>query len=218
MAGAQKKKRRRSRHQGDPERAEIAARREEARRRAREERRAAALAEEQRTRRRKSVRRIVVWTAGGAALIAVGLLVFRPAPEVEGVDTPDELDTRILAAGEAFEYPSSTPTSGPYRDEDPVCGVFPDQIDPEAAVTALYYGAVVVWHDPDLPASELSVLSGLAADAETHVVVSPNTGLDAPIVATAWNRLKTYERADAAADFIETYRTRGPESADCPVS
>ncbi len=218
MAGPNKKKRRRSRHRGDPQRAAIAAQREEARRRAREERRLTAIAAEKREKRLKAARRVVTWTVGGVALIALALFLFRPAPEVDGVSTPEELEATALAVGESFDYGTPTPTSGPYLEGDPTCGVFAGEMRPEDAVTALHYGAVVVWHDPELGEADVAALAALATDAETHVVVSPNASLDSPIVATAWNRLLSYEGAADVADFIDTYRKRGPDSADCPVS
>jgi hypothetical protein len=218
MAGPQKKKRRRSRHHRDPRRAEIAAQREEARKRAREERRLAAIAEEKRLRRRKQLKRMGTWTVAGVGLAALALFLFRPDPEIEGVVISEESDVRVLEDGEAFDYGSAAPTSGPYLDGDPICGVFAEPVDPTAAVTALYYGAVVVWHAPELAEDEIAALSALATDAESHVVVSPNSGLDEVIVATSWNRLRAYDNADATAEFIKTYRKRGPASADCPVS
>jgi len=37
-----------------------------------------------------------------------------------------------------------------------------------------------------------------------------------PVVATAWNRFKTYDGADPEiAAFVETYRNGGPESLRC---
>jgi hypothetical protein len=218
MAGTKKKKRRRSRHRGDPNRAEIAARREEARRQAREERRLAAIAAEKRERRRKVFRRVTTWTLGGVALAALALFLFRSAPEIDGVVTPDEQEAVALAAGETFDYGTPAPTSGPYLESDPSCGVFAEEISAEDAVTALYHGAVVIWHSPDLGEADVAELAALAADAETYVVVSPNASLDSPIVATAWNRLLDYDTPADAAEFIETYRKRGPGSADCPVS
>ena len=51
---------------------------------------------------------------------------------------------------------------------------------------------------------------------DSHVVIASNPNLDEPIVATAWNRFKTYEQGDPEiADFVDTYRRRGPERVAC---
>lgn len=86
------------------------------------------------------------------------------------------------------------------------------------AVHALEHGAVVLWHRPDLPAEDLARLEEIVARWESHVILSPNPGIDDDVVATAWNRRKAYTAADPELDrFIETYRRRGPESVDCDL-
>lgn len=214
---ADKKKRKRNRH--DPNRAQTAAQREEARRRLREERRLAALAAAKKAKRKAALKRWGRFAIVGGAVTAFALLVFRPTPEVDGVEARDEIRAVKLVPGTAFDYGTTTPTSGPYYEDGQACGVFEEQIAPEQAATDIFYGAVVLWYQPDLPATELATLLTAATGYDSHVVVSPQTGLDSPIVATAWNRLMRYDSAEGITDFLDTYRKRAPGSGegDCPI-
>jgi hypothetical protein len=84
-------------------------------------------------------------------------------------------------------------------------------------VHALEHGTVVLWYDinkPDLG----SELASLMANWESHVIVSPSSELDAPIVATAWNRRTQFSEVSTDVDaFIDTYRNRGPEKVPCDI-
>ncbi|MCJ7725494.1 MAG: DUF3105 domain-containing protein, partial [Acidimicrobiia bacterium] len=63
----------------------------------------------------------------------------------------------------------------------------------------------------------LDALMTLVSEYDSHIVVSPQTGLESPIVATAWNRLKGYDSVEGVKDFIDTYRKRDKSVEDCPI-
>ncbi|MCJ7725695.1 MAG: DUF3105 domain-containing protein, partial [Acidimicrobiia bacterium] len=153
---AEKKKHRRNRH--DPNRAQTAAQREEARRRLREQRRLAALAEAKKQKRKAVLKRWGRYAVVGGAVTAFALLVFRPSPEVDGVDEVTEIRAKQLAAGDTFDYGTNTPTSGWYFEDQQACGIFDEQITAEQAATDIYYGAVVLWYSPDIDAADLAAL------------------------------------------------------------
>jgi len=138
--------------------------------------------------------------------------VFRPDPELEGVSRPRSLGGGHVAAA---SYDTPTPTSGAHDASAPGCATYREPLEPALAVHALEHGAVVLWYDADRP--ELAdELDAVTEEWDSHVIVSANTGLDAPIVAAAWNRLKSYEPGDPEInDFVRTYRRRGPESVSC---
>ena len=212
----QKKKRRRKRH--DPDRAARAAQREEAKRREREERRLAALAEQKKERRIAVLKRWGRYAVVAAAVTAVALWVFRPTPELEGAVIEPQLETGELVPGATFEYGTSTPTSGGYYKDAQACGVFDEEITAEAAATNVYYGAVVVWYDPEtISAAELAGLVVTATAYEDGVAVSPQADLGTPIVATAWRRSMTFDTPEGLTEFVETYRYRAPARNDCPT-
>ena len=215
MSGPQTKKRKRNRH--DPGRARAAAQREEAKRLQREERRKAAASEERKQKWVTLLKRWGRYALIGTAVTVVALFLFRADPEVEGVEAPAEIRAVFLEPGETFDYGTSTPTSGEFLEGDPACGVFDEQIASEEAATAIYYGAVVLWYQPDLPSTELEALLAAAGEYDSHVVVSPQEGLDDPIIATAWNRLMRYESAEGVAEFLDIYRKRAAGDGDCPM-
>ena len=77
---------------------------------------------------------------------------------------------------------------------------------------------MVLWYDPELPAADLDTLSRDADEYETHVVVSPQAGLESPIVATAWRRLMDLRlRPKGSSEFLDIYRKRGHEVEPCPI-
>ncbi|MEX2549695.1 MAG: DUF3105 domain-containing protein, partial [Nitriliruptoraceae bacterium] len=67
--------------------------------------------------------------------------------------------------------------------------------------------------------ADLAALEALADGYDSDVLVAPNPGLDAPIVATAWTRRMELETADPVLleAFASAFRGRGPESVDCPT-
>lgn len=214
MAHPKHRKKRHQRSRRDPERSKVQTQREEALQREREQRR---LEEEARAKRetlKKRVRGLVVPALVGLGVFAVAFVVFRPSSEVDGVERPEEIPAEALAVGEAFDYGTPAPTSGPYSPEPPVCGVFTEQVAAEDAVAALNAGAVVLWHRPDAQQA-VADLEAIAALYESHVLVSPNDGIDSPVVATAWNRRMEYSEGAPATEFVETYRD--PGMGDCPI-
>ncbi len=215
MAGPQKKKRKRNRH--DPDRTRVAAQREEDKRRQREERRKAAVAEERKQKWLALLKRWGRYALIGTAVTVIALFLFRADPEVEGAEIPTNIRAVELPVDGVFDYGTSTPTSGQFLPGDPACGVFDDQITSEEAATAIYYGAVVLWYRPDLPAADLDALLDAAREYDSHVVVSPQEGLDDPIIATSWNRLMRYESAEGVAEFLDIYRKRAAGDGDCPT-
>jgi hypothetical protein len=214
MAHPKHRKKPHQRSRRDPDRAKVQAQREEARRREREQRRREEEAAAKREKLKKRIRSLAVPALVGLGVFAVAFIVFRPSSEVDGVERPEEIPAEVLAAGETFEYGTPTPTSGPYSPGTPTCGVFAEQVPAEDAVAALHAGAVVLWHRPDATAA-VAELEAIAALFESHVVVSPNDGIDRAVVATAWNRLMAYDEGAPATEFVETYRS--PGDGDCPI-
>ncbi len=208
------KKRRR-----DPTSAPSAAQRDTPRaadkKRRREERQLAELQATIKARRIRRVRNVGAAVVGVVAIAVVGFLFFRPDPELAGVEKPRYAGTGHLAAG---AYDTATPTSGAHAPGAPRCGIYNEELTPSLAVHALEHGTVVVWYRPDLEEPRYDALESLVRSWPSHVILSPNTRLDDPIVATAWNRLKRYDLVgEDLREFIEIYRRRGPESIDCPL-
>ncbi len=154
--------------------------------------------------------------AGLVALLVIVFVVARPDPELPGVERPQNLGGGHLAAGQSGSYPSATPTSGRHAPSAPRCGVTTSPLALELAVHALEHGVVVVWHRPDISEADLTALYEVAGRFDSHLIVSPNPGIEDPIVATAWNRLARYDApGEELAEFIDVYQQRGPERLPC---
>jgi hypothetical protein len=199
--------------------AETARRRDEARRRAAEQRRAREESERRRKELLGRIRKIALPAAAVVAVFAAALLLVRPAPEVPGVSRVERVEGEALDAGAAFDYGTPTPSSGPYAPGEPMCGVYTEPLALEEAVAALRVGAVVIWYRPGEDAPD-PALAAHVGGVESHVVLAPNPRLNAPIVATALLREKSYESATELIDddFAGTYRLqRADEEAACPM-
>lgn len=169
-----------------------------------------------RLRQRKARRRQVL--TGGGIVLGIGVLAWlglRPGPELPGVERPANDGRGHVAAA---TYGDAAPTSGEHNGSAPACGLYPAPLAPDLAVHALEHGTVVFWYDaarPELAGELTEVLEAF----NSHVIVSPNENLTAPIVATAWNRrLELTGGGEQALSFASTYRRRGPESVPCAIT
>jgi hypothetical protein len=167
--------------------------------------------------RRRRVGRTRNAVAGGLVVagLAYGLwLLVRPDPELAGVTRPPYAGQGHV---QGATYDSATPTSGPHDPRSPRCGIYREALDPALAVHGLEHGAVVLWYDASRP-ELVETLAEATRAFDSHVIIAPNARLDAPVVATAWNRLKAYEPDDAEiTEFVDTYRQRGPEREPCDL-
>lgn len=167
-------------------------------------------------RRRRAIRRLRSWSLGALALVAVGVVIwwaFRPLPEVEAVERPRDLGRGHITGA---TYDDATPTSGAHSAASPPCGISPTPLEPDLAVHALEHGVVVLWYRADQPDVGAELLSAID-EWDSHIIISPSTAIESAIVATAWNRKKTYAEAGEVADFVAIYRKRGPESVACDL-
>ena len=209
--------RKRSRQQAKKTRA-IDAAAAEAKRARREERKRVEAEAKRKAERVRKLRNAGIGLVTIAAVVLAGWFIFKPGTELSGVEKPAFSGSDHVAQGGSVQYSTATPTSGNHDPRSPNCGIFTSQVPLELAVHSLEHGAVVIWYRPDLQETLLPGLQELIDGWDSHVLISPNSGISEPIVATAWNRLKRYDELDPELDeFIETYRRRGPESLDCAI-
>lgn len=166
-------------------------------------------------------RRLVL--AGVAFLILGGLayIATRPAPlALAAVATfPDQGQEHIDPGGPIPEYNSVPPTSGPHAPQPAPCGIYRQDVPDVFAVHTLEHGAVVVRYHPTIASSDREALEAYARDAETHIVVAPRSGLEDPIVLTAWTKLLRLSSVDRESidTFYGLYAQNGPErGVPCP--
>ena len=189
-----------------------------AKRARRDERKIAEAAVKRAANRRRRLKQGLGAAVGVALVVAVGLVIFQRVmpPELPGVEKVSDNGRPHLSTGQAASYATATPTSGSHNPSSARCGIFGHEVPAEFAVHSLEHGTVVIWYQLEVPDETIAGLRDIVNRYDDRVILSPNSRLGVPVVATAWNRLKAYDGADPEiAAFIETYRNRGPESLTC---
>lgn len=142
---------------------------------------------------------------------------------------PVEVQKAIaLSEGQAFEYNSTPPTSGGYREGELRFGVHKEEIAEALQVYALKGSTVLLQYGPQTSEEIVKLITGLVErlraakpDKYCRLIVAPYARLEGQkIVLTAWGRLdqlETYNEARMTA-FIDEWIDKGPEKADCTVA
>jgi hypothetical protein len=93
-----------------------------------------------------------------------------------------------------ISYIENPPIGGAHNVVWQNCGIYEAPIHSEHAVHSMEHGAVWITYRPGLPPDQVERLRALASD--DFLLLSPYPGLPQPVVASAWNRQLTFERAD----------------------
>ncbi|WP_211883038.1 DUF3105 domain-containing protein [Pseudarthrobacter albicanus] len=165
-----------------------------------------------RSRRNRLILIITAWTVGIA--LAAGLVVFAvistlpksPPAAIDGVQTFPGLSSNHVTG--PVKYAQSPPVGGDHSAVPLNCAVYSEPVPNENAVHSLEHGAVWVTYDPQ-------TVSGTQLDTlrkeipSTYAILSPYSGLPAPVVASAWGvQLKAAGADDPRVkDFIAKYRS-----------
>jgi hypothetical protein len=145
---------------------------------------------------------------GGGGVLAGG--------EIEGVRFYGELPQDHVEEGETVDYDGQLPPAG--GEHYPVwqdCGVYDQPLRTEFGVHSLEHGAVWIGYDPALPESDVAALAGLYSPGD-YLLISPMEGLEAPVVASAWEVQLPLEGADDPrlpqflAEYTQGERTPEP--------
>jgi len=140
---------------------------------------------------------ILVHAHSGPASDA-GATCRRPSPEP--VDPQSAV--HLLANAPEPVYRTDPPTSGPHVMNPTVQGAVDTPLSRPVQVGVLERGDVLIQYGPGVSAADRSELQDLAGD---QVVVAPNPGLSASVVATAWHTKLNCSGVDTAAlqSFVE---------------
>lgn len=166
-------------------------------------------------RRRRTLLFSVATLAIAAGLVLVVVISRRGAPDAatipSGVQT-FAVPERFHVAG-AVPYPQQPPAGGNHAPVWQNCGFYDEPISNERAVHSLEHGAVWLTYRPNVPGAQIEALRGRAR--QTFVLVSPFSGLPAPIVLSAWGRQLRLQSADDPRldQFIRAFRV-GPQTPE----
>jgi hypothetical protein len=165
---------------------------------------------------------IVVIVLGGAVFVAVDLAQPEapPPPELEAVETFDDMGTEHLEPGAPTpEYNSDPPTSGPHSATPAPCGIYRQPVPDPAYLHSMEHGAIVVQYDPDLSQDQIEELEEIGRQVGGEIIVAPRPGNPAPVSLAAWTNLLLVDEVDGdlIAAFGSEYGNRSPEAgAQCP--
>lgn len=125
---------------------------------------------------------------------------------------PDHLVHLLPGAAEPG-YLTDPPTSGPHAPAAARSGVIDEPLSRAEQVGQLEAGVVLLQHDATVEGDDLAALEALGD--EPAVLVLPNDGLPAPIVATAWTRKLVCSSLDGGGDdavaaFVADFAGQGP--------
>lgn len=118
----------------------------------------------------------------------------------------------LIGGFDIDDYLTDPPTSGPHVGTDKAGGVLDQPIPRATQVGLLEVGSILIqWNGVD--DDQRALLESLAND--TDVIVAPNPGLDAPVVATAWLHSRSCRSVDALviqrlAEFVDQRRGHAP--------
>ena len=191
---------------------------------------------------RQSSRRANLVTAGIAAVVivaVVALVLSDNAPTT--ISVPDGVAASAAGCNDVEQfaeqsrdhidlgaehdpYNSSPPTSGPHYGTPADPGFYPNPLEPEQLVHNLEHGQIVIWYDPEAPASAVDGIQALVENANQR---AQNSGLVEPLLAApfegldsgfgyalaGWRNLQSCESYSRAAidDFRAELQGRGPE-------
>lgn len=158
-------------------------------------------------------RRSLIRNAAAILLIAmVGAVVYS---QYTARQLLNDVKTARYSAGlhvaGSILYAENPPIGGQHNVVWQNCGIYEAPIHSEHAVHSMEHGAVWITYRPDLPPDQVQTLRTLASD--DFMLLSPYPGLPQPIVASAWNRQLTFQRADdpALPAFIARFKNN-PET------
>ena len=192
---------------------------------------------------RQSNRRSNLVTAGIAAvvIVAVVALVLSDRSATTPISVPDGVAASAAGCNQVEQfaeqsrdhidlgaehdpYNSTPPTSGPHYGTPADPGFYPNPLEPEQLVHNLEHGQIVIWYDPEAPASAVEGIQALVEDANQRaqrsgfvepLLAAPFEGLGSGFgyALTGWRNLQSCESYSRAAidDFRAEFQGRGPE-------
>jgi hypothetical protein len=115
---------------------------------------------------------------------------------------------------EEVDYERSPPVGGEHNPVWQNAGFYEQPVRDENAVHTLEHGAVWIAYSPDLPADQQDRIRQIV-ESQSCVLASPYSGLDSPVVASAWGRQLGLESADRPEleRFVRAYRL-GPQAPE----
>jgi hypothetical protein len=149
---------------------------------------------------------IIAVLAIGALATFIALDISNSTAEIEGVEhAHEELERDHIE--EEIEVAGLPPMGGAHSSAWQNCGIYTEPINTENALHSLEHGAVWVAYQPELGQDAIDNLQQAVRRGGTHVLLSPYSELESPVVLTAWGIQLAVDSAEDGRidDFIEKY-------------
>lgn len=175
-----------------------------------------AAARRRQERRRRAITAAVVAGVVVIAIVVVALVANRGTTNARAgydrVTTFGGLSRNHTSS--AVHYAQTPPVGGDHNPVFQNCGYYAQPIHSENAVHSMEHGAVWITYRPDLPKDQVDTLASLAR-GRPFVLVSPYSGLPAPVVASAWGVQEWFHTAgdSGLSQFVGTY-SQGPQTPE----
>lgn len=168
---------------------------------------------------RRNYRRWFIIGGGLVAILAVVgiVLALQNGGSTANVPLTDVVEFGTLSqehVDTAVTYPQIPPVGGPHNARWQNCGIYNEPIQNEYAVHSLEHGAVWITYQPNLSATEIEQLRGVAR-GQPFVLLTPYPDLPSKVVASAWSTQLKLDSADdpRLAAFVDKYE-QGPQSPE----
>lgn len=161
-------------------------------------------------------RTYLIWGAVAVGVIGLGILLYLslqgPAP-IRGLVT---FPRPSRGHDNSLEIASNPlpPVGGTHHDRWQNCGIYTEPIKSENAIHSLEHGAVWITYQPELAGDDVAFLQDLVR-GQRFLILSPYTGLNSPVVLTAWGlQLEVDSVQDSRIEeFIDRYQV-GPQTPE----
>jgi len=117
--------------------------------------------------------------------------------------------------GQAFDYNSNPPTSGPHHANPAEWGVYAEEMNDQILIHNLEHGGIWISYRPGVASSTVERLESFHHEFGRKIIVAPRQANDADIALAAWNHLDKFSVSEFSEErvraFIRAYRNKGPE-------
>ncbi|MBI3384697.1 DUF3105 domain-containing protein [Candidatus Gottesmanbacteria bacterium] len=115
-----------------------------------------------------------------------------------------------------IDYNSNPPAGGDHYARPQDAGIYDKAPADGNLVHSLEHGAIILWHNPDLPSGDIDTLKKIYYKASGgKKIMTQRKSLDVPVALSSWGRVLKLRTIDEKQimEFFETNRDRGPEQA-----
>lgn len=135
-------------------------------------------------------------------------------PQHTGEYFPAQSRDHIEVGAEHPAYSTNPPTGGWHYANPAKTGIYDIELPDEQLIHNLEHSHIWFAYHPNLPADQIEVLTAIAKDYGSRVIMTPRTANDRPLAIVAWEHLLKMDTVNKEVidSFVKTHRNKaGPE-------